>query len=186
MNQSAVAKRPSIASAIPIAVGNRLQIAEQAYRRVLADQPRHFRALCGLAMIRGQLGAPGEARDLIAQAVDVAVQSAEDHVVLGTTFIRINDLENARRQFEMAVALDERHVEARFHLANVMSSCGEIADAVVQYEKVLTIEENNGQAHHNLTPIATGAHYQNPYGPATENTGGEKMLDAHRPATSPE
>ena len=150
MNQSAVAKRPSIASAIPIAVGNRLQIAEQAYRRVLADQPRHFRALCGLAVVRGQLGAPGEARDLIAQAVDVAVQSAEDHVVLGTTFIRINDLENARRQFEMAVALDERHVEARFHLANVMSSCGEIADAVVQYEKVLTIEENNGQAHHNL------------------------------------
>ena len=150
MNQSALAKRPSIASAIPIAVGNRLQIAEQAYRRVLADQPRHFRALCGLAVVRGQLGAPGEARDLIAQAVDVAVQSAEDHVVLGTTFIRINDLENARRQFEMAVALDERHAQARFHLANVMSSCGEIADAVVQYEKVLTIEENNGQVHHNL------------------------------------
>jgi tetratricopeptide (TPR) repeat protein len=150
MNESALANRPRAASAIPVAGGYALHTAEQAYRRVLADQPGQFRALCGLAVVRGQLGALDEARDLIGQAVDVAGPSAEDHVVLGTTFIRINDLASAHRQFEMAVALDEGHAEARFHLANVLSGRGDVADAVIHYEKVLAINPDNAEAHQNL------------------------------------
>jgi hypothetical protein len=57
-------------------------------------------------------------------------RSGEDHVVLGTTFIRINDLESARCQFEMAITCNEGHAEARFHLANVLSGRGDIAAAV--------------------------------------------------------
>jgi tetratricopeptide (TPR) repeat protein len=150
MNESALADRPRIASAIPVG-GYALHTAEQAYRRVLADQPGHFRALCGLAVVRGQLGALDEAHDLIGRAVDVAGQSAEDRVMLGTTFIRINDLESAHRQFEMAVALDEEgHTLARFHLANVLSGRGRVADAVVQYEKMLAVNPDNAEAHQNL------------------------------------
>ena len=150
MNESALATRPRVASAIPVAGGYALHAAEQAYRRVLADQPGHFRALCALAVVRGQLGALDEARGLIGRAVEVAGQSAEDHVVLGTTFIRINDLESARRQFEMAVAFDEGHAEARFHLANVLCGRGDVADAVIQYERALAIDPDNGEAHQNL------------------------------------
>jgi tetratricopeptide (TPR) repeat protein len=150
MNESALADRPRIASAIPVAGEYALHTAEQAYRQVLADQPGHFRALCALAVVRGQLGALDEARDLIGQAIDAAQPSAEHHVVLGTTFIRINDLESAHRQLEMAVALDEGHAEARFHLANVLSGRGDVADAVIQYERVLAIDKDNAQAHQNL------------------------------------
>ena len=150
MNESALANRPRAASAIPVAPGYALHTAEQAYRRVLADQPGHFRALCGLAVVRGQLGALDEARDLIGQAVDIAGQSAEDHVLLGTTFIRMNDLASAHRQFEMAVALDEGHAAARFHLANVLSGRGDVADAVIHYERVLAIDPDNADAHQNL------------------------------------
>ena len=150
MNESALADRPRMASAIPVAGSYALQTAEQAYRKVLADQPRHFRALCALAAVRGQLGALDEARDLIGQAIDVAQPSADDHVVLGTTFIRINDVASAHRQFEMAVALDEGHAEARFHLANILGGRGDVADAVIQYERVLAIDKNNAQAHQNL------------------------------------
>src|SRR3979411_2047796 len=109
MNESALANRTRAASAVPVAGGYALHTAEQAYRRVLTDQPGHFRALCGLAVVRGQLGALDEAGYLIDQAVDVAGPSAEAHVVLGTTFIRISNLESAHRQFEMAVAIDEGH-----------------------------------------------------------------------------
>ena len=77
-------------------------------------------------------------------------ESAEDHVVLGTTFIRLNDLENAHRQFEMAVALDEGHAEARFHLANVLSGRGDVAGAVIHYERALAINPDNAEAHQNL------------------------------------
>jgi tetratricopeptide (TPR) repeat protein len=150
MNESALANRPRIASAIPVAGGYALHTAEQAYRRVLADQPGHFRALCGLAVVRSQLGALDEARDLIGLALDAAGQSADDHVVLGTTFIRINDLESAHRQFEMAIARDQGHAEARLHLANVLSGRGDVADAVIQYESALAIDPDNADARQNL------------------------------------
>ncbi|MGA7804796.1 tetratricopeptide repeat protein, partial [Bradyrhizobium sp.] len=127
-----------------------MQTAEQAYRRVLTDQPGHFRALCGLAVVRGQLGALDEARDLVAQAIDVAGDSAEDHLLLGTTYIRINDLDSAHRQFEIAVARDAGHAEARLHLANVLSGRGDFAAAVTQYEKALGIDPGNAEAHQNL------------------------------------
>jgi tetratricopeptide (TPR) repeat protein len=150
MNESALANRPRIASAMPVAGGNALHSAEQAYRRVLAEKPRHFRALCGLAVVRAQLGAPDEARELMGRAVDAAGQSTADHVALGMTFIRINDLESAQRRFEMAVARDDGHAEARFHLANVLSGRGNVTDAVIHYEKVLAINPDNAEAHQNL------------------------------------
>jgi tetratricopeptide (TPR) repeat protein len=150
MNESALANRPRIASPLLVAGEYALHSAEQTYRRVLADQPKHFRALCGLAVVRGQLGAIDEARHLISRAVDVAGQSAEDHVVLGTTFIRVNDLESARRQFEMAIMRNEGHAEARLHLANVLSGRGDIADAVIQYERVVAIDPDNAEAHQHL------------------------------------
>ena len=150
MNEPALADRPRIASAVPVAGEYALQTAEQAYRRILTDQPGHFRALCGLAVIRSQLGARDEARDLVDQAVDVAGQSAEDHVLLGTTFIRINDLDSAHQQFEIAVARDETHAGARFHLANVLSGRGDVANAVIHYKKALAVDPDNAEAHQNL------------------------------------
>ena len=131
-----------------------MQTAEQAYRRVLAEQPAHLRALCGLAVIRAQLGASDEARDLMGRAVAAAGQSAQDsadnHVVLGTGFMRINDLENAHCQFEIAVARDQGHAEARFHLANLLAGRGDVADAVTHYERALAINPDNAEAHQNL------------------------------------
>ena len=150
MNEQALANRTPANSTIPVAGEYGLRAAEQAYRGLLADQPRHFRALCGLAAVRGQLGALDEARDLIDRAVNVARPSAEDDIALGTTFIRINDLESARRQFEKAVARDERNAAARFHLANVLGGRGDVADAVIQYEKGLAIDPNNAEARQNL------------------------------------
>jgi len=150
MNDSAIATRPQATAATPVAGGYALHTAEQAYRQLLASQPRHFRALCGLAAVRGQLGALDEARELMAQAVSVAGQNVDDQITLGTTFIRINDVESALRHLGTAVRLDQGHAGARFHLANVLSSRGAVAEAVTQYEKALAIEPNNAEAHQNL------------------------------------
>src|SRR5438045_263849 len=150
MNDSALANRTQGASAVPVAGGFAMQTAEQAYRRILADQPGNLRALCGLAAIRHQLGALEEARHLMAQAARVTIASADDHVVLGTTFARLNDLENAYRQFDMAVARDGSNAQARLHLANVLGGRGEVTEAVNQYERVLAIDPNNAEAHQKL------------------------------------
>src|SRR5438128_12597722 len=119
MNETTLASRPRVESATPVAGGYALHTAEQAYRQLLASQPDHFRALCGLAAVRGQLGALDEARELIAKAVNVAGQSVDDQMALGTTFIRINDLDSARHQLEAAIAIDPTQAVSCFHLTNV-------------------------------------------------------------------
>jgi len=80
----------------------------------------------------------------------VAGQSVDDQTVLGTTFIRINDLDSARFHLETAVGLDPTQAGARFHLANVLCTRGDVAEAVVQYEKALAIDPKNAEAHQNL------------------------------------
>jgi tetratricopeptide (TPR) repeat protein len=150
MNETALATRPRVESSTPVAGGYALHTAEQAYRQILATQPQHFRALCGLAAVRGQLGAVDEARELIAQAVNVAGQNADDQIALGTTFIRINDLDRARHHLEKAIGFDPAHAGARFHLANVLMARAAVDEAVTQYEKALAFEPNNAEAHQNL------------------------------------
>ena len=141
MNESSLADRPRIANATPVGGEYALQTAEQAYRRILTDQPRNFRALCALAVVRCERGDVDEARGLIGRAADVAGQSADDHVLLGTSYIRIGELERAHLHFETAVALDERNAKARFHLANVLCAKDNFADALLHYERALAITD---------------------------------------------
>jgi tetratricopeptide (TPR) repeat protein len=148
MNEPAIAIHPRTAS--PLSAAQALQAAEQAYRGLLTDEPRHFRALCGLAAVRSQLGGLDEARDLLAQAVAVAGSSAEEQTALGTAFRRINDLNSARRHFEAAVRLDARNGEARFQLANLLLARSDVVGAATQYQAALEIDPNNADVHQSL------------------------------------
>jgi tetratricopeptide (TPR) repeat protein len=150
MNEHAFAIHQPAASRRPLSGEHVLHSAEQAYRRLLADQPGHLRALCGLAVVRGQLGAVEEARGLLDRAAAVASGRVEDHVALGTGFGRINDLSRARQHLEEAVRLDKGHGEARQHLAHILHRAGDIAAAVNRYEEALAIDPNNAEAHQSL------------------------------------
>ena len=150
MNEHSIAGCIPAASLIPLSGDHVLHAAERAYRGLLADQPRHFRALCGLAVVRGQLGAPDEARELLDRAAAAANGHVGDHVVLGAAFGRINDLDGARRHFEEAIRLDRQHGEARLQLANVLHRAGQIEAAVGRYEEALAIDPNSAEAHQSL------------------------------------
>src|SRR3569832_2307118 len=99
MNETAIAFRPRLVTAsttppgqpMPPADAATLSAAEQAYRRMLAAQPRHFRTLCGLAMIRLQLGDIGEAELLLGQAASAADQTAAAPLLLGQAFANLGD-----------------------------------------------------------------------------------------------
>jgi tetratricopeptide (TPR) repeat protein len=150
MNEQAIAIHPRTVSIGTNAGAEALKAAEQAYRGLLADEPKHFRALCGLATVRSQLGAQAEARDLLAQAVAAARSSVEDQIALGTAFRRINDLDNARRHFEAAIALDQEHAEARVQLANILLLAGDCEGAIAHYQAALDVDLNNAEAHQSL------------------------------------
>ncbi|HTO67453.1 MAG TPA: sulfotransferase [Bradyrhizobium sp.] len=150
MNEPALAIHPRAASIVPNAGADALKAAEQAYRSLLAEEPKRLRALCGLAAVRSQLGAEAEARELLTQAVGLAHPSAEDQIALGAAFRRIKDLDNARRHFESAVALDQDHAEPRIQLANIHLLAGRIEDAIAHYRAALDIDLNNAEVHQAL------------------------------------
>src|SRR5215469_2303286 len=140
MNEQAIAIHATAAPPIAPSGEQALQSAEQVYRRLLADQPRHLRALCGLAVVRGRLGAPDEARGLLDRAAVVARRRAEDHVALGTAFGQINDLDRARRHFEEALAIDPNSAEARQNLGLAAQGLGQFEAAILHHEAALAID----------------------------------------------
>jgi len=150
MNEPALTIHPRTASIVPSAGADALKAAEQAYRSLLADEPKHFRALCGLAAVRSQLGAEAEARELLTQAVGLARPLAEDQLALGSAFRRIKDLDGARRHLEAAVALDRDHAEPRIQLANLLLAAGDVQNAIVNYQAALDIDLNNAEVHQSL------------------------------------
>ncbi|WP_316225514.1 sulfotransferase [Bradyrhizobium sp. SZCCHNS3052] len=158
MNELAVAFRPRL---VPAASDGRqpsaaalndqaLRIAEQAYRKVLSLQPRHFRTLCSLAMVRLQLGDTHEARDLLDQAAEEAGDAADLHLSLGKSFAGLGDLAKASAHLQRAVALDETSTEARLLLGSALTSLGDPAGAVRHLELLLAADAGSADAHQAL------------------------------------
>ncbi|MGY3452440.1 sulfotransferase [Bradyrhizobium sp. USDA 4353] len=157
MNELAVAVRPRLVSAPANgrqptqALDERaLRVAEEAYRKVLALQPRHFRTLCSLAMVRLQLGDAHEARTLLDQAAEQAGESADLHLSLGKTYAGLGDLAKASTHLQRAVALDSRSIEARLLLGSVLTSLGDPTGAVSHLELALEERPNDADAHQAL------------------------------------
>ncbi|MGJ4928429.1 sulfotransferase [Bradyrhizobium sp. HKCCYLS2038] len=158
MNEPALAFRPRLVSAstdasakIPSPIdGRALQVAEVAYRKVLALQPGHFRTLCSLATVRLQLGDAGEARTLLDRAADAAGDSADLHLTVGKAFAGLGDLAKATSHFARAAALDESSVESRLLLGGALYGLGDPAAAVRQLELALAIDGKNPDLHQAL------------------------------------
>jgi tetratricopeptide (TPR) repeat protein len=150
MNESVFAIHPRAASLISNAGTEALKKAEQAYRGLLVEAPENFRALCGLAAARSQLGAQAEARDLLARAVVAARPCVEDRIALGSAFRRINDLDGARGHLEAAVALDHGNVAARLHLADILVAAEDDEAAIVHYQAALDVDIDNAEVHQAL------------------------------------
>ncbi|CCD83988.1 tetratricopeptide repeat-containing sulfotransferase family protein [Bradyrhizobium sp. ORS 285] len=158
MNEPALAFRPRLVSAssnarapFPSPIdGRALQIAEEAYRKVLALQPQHFRTLCSLATVRLQLGDADEARTLLERAADAAGDSAGLHLTVGKAFAGLGDLAKATSHFARAAALDDSSVEPRLLLGGALYGLGDPAAAVQHLQQALAIDATNADLHQAL------------------------------------
>ncbi|MGJ4947190.1 sulfotransferase [Bradyrhizobium sp. HKCCYLS20291] len=158
MNEPALAFRPRLVSAatsssatIPSPIDSRaLKVAEDAYRKVLALQPGHFRTLCSLATVRLQLGDAQEARTLLDRAADATGDSADLHLTVGKAFAGLGDLAKATSHFARAAALDESSVEPRLLLGGALYGLGDPAAAVQHLELALAIDGKNPDLHQAL------------------------------------
>ncbi len=115
----------------------RLNEALALYQRILAAQPDHLMALCGLSDALQRSGQPQDAASAIAKAeADV---SARAHFHLATTLCHLGRHEAAAAHYREAVALEPDWAEARHNLGVALQALGRYEEALPHHEKAAAL-----------------------------------------------
>lgn len=123
----------------------RIEEAEQAFMRVLAEDPFNLQALNIVALASMRLGQLHRAVELLDRAVGVAPGHAGSHHHRGRAAELLGDLATARACYERAVQLRADLPAARLHLAAVLEQQGEHHAALVQYARVMADMQGQGR-----------------------------------------
>ncbi len=127
-----------------------LQEAAALYRRTLALAPGHFGALCGIGMVKGQLGQLEDGLAELREAARAAHGSADAHAGIGMILAAFDRREDAIERYHRALSINPYHGGAHYNLANALSAQGDAEAAVTHYGKALAIAPNNAAVHQNL------------------------------------
>lgn len=123
----------------------RIEEAEQAFMRILADSPFDVEALNFVALASIRLGQFHRARELLNRAVSVNPGHATSQHHLGRASELMGDLIAARECYERATKLSADLPAARLHLAALLEQMGEKHEALVQYSRVMSDMQQLGK-----------------------------------------
>jgi len=127
-----------------------LQEAEQLYRQILSQQPKHINALQNLGLIAHQTGRNDVAVDLIRRAIALNPNYAEAHSNLGNVLKDTGQLDEAIAAYRQAIALNPNLLGAYSNLGNALADKGQIDEAVAVYRQSIALNPNFPKAHNNL------------------------------------
>ncbi len=141
---------PLFAQAVALHQAGRLAEAEQLYRRVLAEAPRHADALHLLGVLAGQVGRQDVAADLIGQAIAIAPGIEAFHSNLGLALQGLGRLDEAVASYRRGIALNPRSPEAHNNLGLTLRDQGRLDEAVACFKKALAIRADFPEVRNNL------------------------------------
>ncbi len=124
--------------------------AENLYRQILAQQPKHADALHYLGVIAAQVGQNEIALDLIRQAITIKPNWPDFHNSLGNTLRNMNRLDDAIAAFRQALALKPDYPEALSNLGSALKSNGQLDQAIATFRQVLALKPDVPESHSNL------------------------------------
>ena len=128
-----------------------LQFAEEMFRRAIAHDPGYAQAWAGLAdccsllqMYYPGAGAePGLGEEASARALALDPRLPEAHASHGFALWQAGRVDEAVAELEVARGLDPRQFEARYFLARLRFSKGEIAAAAELFEEAARVREDS-------------------------------------------
>jgi protein O-GlcNAc transferase len=129
---------------------DQLQQAEQIYRQILAQQPKHAEALHLLGVIAYQGGRYDLAVDLILQAIALNPAYPEAYSNLGVALKDQGQLDAALAAYRQAIALQPSYPEAHYNLGVVLRDMGQPDAAIAAFRQALVLQPNYSQAYGNL------------------------------------
>ncbi len=129
---------------------DRLEAADELYRRILAQVPDHPDASNFRGVVAFRLGREAEAEALIRRAVELAPDYADAHLNLGNVLRHQKRAEEAMRCYERALALQPDSADAHNNLGNILQQDKRHEEAVSRYERAIALRPDMADAHLNL------------------------------------
>jgi tetratricopeptide (TPR) repeat protein len=115
----------------------RLAEAEQVYRGVLAEAPRHADSLHMLGVLASQCGQPEAALACIDQAIAIRPSAAMYHVNRAAALLALRRLDAALAASQAAIRLQANSAEAHQVMGHVLSDLGRPEEALAAYQTAL-------------------------------------------------
>lgn len=128
----------------------RLAQAEQLYRQVLNQDPRHTEALQLLAALSAQTGRREQTIALLEQAVAVEPDNSGCLTNLGSAYVMAKRFDDARAPLERAIRLDPTNTGAFYHLGLLAERTDQLDEAVANYRRAIELQPANRPARNNL------------------------------------
>ena len=129
---------------------DRLEAADELYRRILALAPDHPDASNFRGVVAFRLGRQAEAEALIRRAVELAPDYADAHLNLGNVLQHQKRAEEAMTCYERALALRPDLADAHNNLGNALQQQKRYEEAVSRYERAIALRPDMADAHLNL------------------------------------
>jgi tetratricopeptide (TPR) repeat protein len=127
-----------------------LDLADELYRQILADQPQHPDALHLRGLVRLQRGDPAAAIQAIAAAVSLNDRQPAYHNNLGEAYRASGQYPAAKQCYLRALALAPHNAAAHNNLGLVHLALGELPEAERQFAEAVRLQPAYPQAHLNL------------------------------------
>jgi tetratricopeptide (TPR) repeat protein len=139
----------------------RMEQAQALFRRVLAIEPDHVRALYYLGQAAGRLGDYQTAATLLARAVARAPAYASAHYNLANALQGLGRLEAAVASYRRAVALEPNGADAHLGLANTLRGLDRLEEAATSYRHALSLRPDDAEARAGLDAVVGARRRQN-------------------------
>jgi tetratricopeptide (TPR) repeat protein len=109
--------------------------AEELYRGILREAPRHAHALHLLGVLAHQAGRQDEARDLILKALAAHGPQPVFHSNLAAVYLALNRLDEAASQSREALRLQPNLADAHYNLGVALRRLGRLAEAEAAFRE---------------------------------------------------
>jgi tetratricopeptide (TPR) repeat protein len=114
--------------------------AGELYRRGLASNPKYGDLAIGLARVLLRQNRSAEAKTLVSDVLQRQPENTDALYVIGTIYFREGDLTHARQYFEKGIMQSDDNVDFHLALARLAEKEDNVADAIVQYNRVVELD----------------------------------------------
>lgn len=148
------ADAPGNAAAVSLAIRlhqrDRLDEAEELYRKVLKHAPENVDALHFLGVLHHQHGDHEQALDLIRSALRIDPSYAAARINLGNVLKELGDYEQAAKEYRSAIETDSEAADAFNNLGTILKLQKKTGEAIEAFQRAIELNGQHADAYHNL------------------------------------